>query len=83
MAQRFTEFLRAKPLFQALNNAIVHEADRWLLWFPVGLGFGVALYFLLPFEPPLIPGLVAVGLGLVGMVVGRWHGNGTLCALSL
>lgn len=38
------------------------ESDRWFLWSPVLLGFGVTLYFGLPFEPPLWAALVALGL---------------------
>jgi len=29
------------------------ERDRWPLWLPVGLGVGIAVYFGLPFEPPV------------------------------
>ena len=28
------------------------ERDRWILWIPVLIGFGVAIYFGLPGEPP-------------------------------
>ena len=28
------------------------ERDRWILWIPVLMGFGVAIYFGLPGEPP-------------------------------
>lgn len=28
------------------------EEDRWILWFPVALGLGIALYFSWSFEPP-------------------------------
>lgn len=42
-------------------RALAGERPRWLLWVPVGFGAGVALYFALPFEPPLwaAPGLAA------------------------
>src|SRR5262245_27641091 len=38
------------------------ESDRWLLWFPVSLAAGIAVYFGLPSEPPLWSGLAAVGV---------------------
>ena len=34
-----------------LPNAIAAERDRWVLWLPVGLGFGIAVYFSLHAEP--------------------------------
>jgi competence protein ComEC len=38
-------------LRDALGNILRQEAERWVLWLPVALGGGVALYFALPFEP--------------------------------
>ena len=38
---------------------LLRDRERWPLWLPVGLGAGIAIYFALPFEPPL-------GLGGVG-----------------
>jgi competence protein ComEC len=29
------------------------ERSRWMLWLPVAMGLGIALYFELPSEPPL------------------------------
>lgn len=42
-------------------RALADDRPRWLLWVPVGFGAGAALYFALPFEPPLwaAPGLAA------------------------
>jgi competence protein ComEC len=34
-----------------LRNLLSQEAERWVLWMPVALGAGVAVYFGLPFEP--------------------------------
>ncbi len=34
-----------------LAAALLAERERWPLWFPVGLGVGVGLYFLLRAEP--------------------------------
>ncbi|ODN71159.1 ComEC/Rec2 family competence protein [Methylobrevis pamukkalensis] len=48
-------------------------AGRGFLWLPVALGGGIALYFLLPFEPPpatfVAAGLVTVAASLVA----RWR----------
>lgn len=36
------------------------ERDRWALWLPAFLGFGVSIYFALPTEPP-----IGLGIGLL------------------
>jgi competence protein ComEC len=41
------------------------ERGRWMLWLPVALGLGVAIYFELPSEPPLWLGPAAAGAGCV------------------
>ncbi len=43
------------------------ERSRWMLWLPVALGLGIAIYFELPSEPAvwLGPALAAAALGLV------------------
>jgi competence protein ComEC len=46
-----------------LRDHLLAERERWILWLPVGLGFGAALYFALPREPPLWLG--AAGLAPV------------------
>jgi competence protein ComEC len=38
---------------ERLGALVAAERDQWLLWAPVGLGVGVAIYFALPEEPPL------------------------------
>lgn len=45
------------------------ERGRWVLWLPVALGLGIAVYFELPAEPPLWlgPALAAMALLGVGM----------------
>ncbi|MBY0462072.1 MAG: ComEC family competence protein [Alphaproteobacteria bacterium] len=35
-------------------NCLNAEVFRWFLWWPVGMGAGIATYFTLPFEPHLI-----------------------------
>jgi competence protein ComEC len=49
-----------------LASLLAAERDQWLLWAPVGLGTGVAIYFGLPDEPPLWLGPV---LALCGMLL--------------
>lgn len=40
-----------------LISSFFHDFQRWPLWLPVFLGFGISLYFSFPFEPPLWWGL--------------------------
>ncbi|MFN3401397.1 MAG: DUF4131 domain-containing protein, partial [Ferrovibrio sp.] len=47
---------------------LLAERDRWFLWLPALLGGGVAVYFLLPVEPRLLPlrlGMAAAVLALL------------------
>lgn len=37
---------------QYIRGSLQQERERWILWFPVLLGTGVAMYYSLPFEPP-------------------------------
>jgi len=37
----------------AVRKLLEGERDRWILWAPVALAAGIALYFSLPAEPPL------------------------------
>ena len=46
-----------------LRAQLLAERERWLLWLPVGMGVGIALYFGLAREPPVWLG--AAGLALV------------------
>ncbi len=66
------------------------DRERWLLWFPVGVGIGVAGYFSLPFEPGMAPGIsllvLAMAVGLMGWVRLRQGRAGTglvIAALAL
>ncbi|TCS64178.1 competence protein ComEC [Varunaivibrio sulfuroxidans] len=42
------------------ENNLSAESDRWILWFPVAMGVGIAGYFSLPGEPPFWVGPVAL-----------------------
>ena len=56
-----------------LLNALLEERERWLLWLPVPLALGIAFYFSLPVEPPMLAGPVAIA-----MLVAIWapfHAN--------
>lgn len=45
-----------------LWERLAAERERWILWLPVGVAVGVALYFTLPVEPPGYAGLFFVGV---------------------
>ena len=54
---------------ERLNDQFRYDRSRWFLWFPVLLGFGIALYFALPAEPgtawlaaPVFPALCLLWL---------------------
>jgi competence protein ComEC len=40
------------------------ERGRWMLWLPVAMGFGIAIYFALPSEPPMWLGPVLAAAGV-------------------
>ena len=57
-----------------LRTALLAERPRWWLWTPVGLGLGIAGYFLLPSEPPVwLGGAGLLGLAPLGLLARR-HG---------
>ncbi len=49
----------------SLGEILAAERDRWILWLPVALGAGIAAYFSLANEPPLLTGAALVGGALV------------------
>ena len=51
---------------------LLEERERWFLWLPVGLGFGIMWYFALPAEPPVLAGIAALLL-LAAALAGRWR----------
>ena len=62
---------RILPVWLAagLTEQFNAERERWVLWLPVALAIGVAIFFWLPAEPPLwlAPLWLALGLALVGL----------------
>lgn len=50
-----------------ISAVLADERDRLVLWLPVFLGLGIAVYFALGAEPPLWIGAAAVGL--IGLAV--------------
>lgn len=58
-------------LLARLTAPFLLESERWLLWFPVFLAVGIAVYFGLPVEPPLWSGLAALALLMIGVLLWR------------
>ncbi len=54
-----------------LAEQFLGERERWVLWLPVALALGVALYFSLPAEPPPWLALLWLGLALSLVLAGR------------
>ncbi|HEY0835840.1 MAG TPA: hypothetical protein VGE72_18195, partial [Azospirillum sp.] len=54
-----------------LLERLLAERDRWALWVPVGIGFGIACYFALPTEPSGWSGGAAVAAGAAVAWIGR------------
>jgi len=44
--------------YPAVLERLAAERERWVLWLPVGIGLCIALYFLVPAEPPIALGLL-------------------------
>jgi competence protein ComEC len=61
---------RAGP-FRALSAALAAEGDRRILWLPVFFGGGIAVYFALPAEPPLWPGIAVACAGALAAILLR------------
>ncbi|MBS0274411.1 MAG: ComEC family competence protein [Proteobacteria bacterium] len=76
--------------FDALENTLQQEAERWVLWLPVALGAGIALYFALPFEPSsrlalpfLLSGLLVAVVAFAGESVPARLGLGLVAAFAI
>jgi competence protein ComEC len=52
---------------------LLAERERWLLWLPVGMGAGIALYFALPIEPPAWLGATGLLLALLLLSWSWWR----------
>jgi len=47
-------------MLSRIKEILYAEQPRWELWLPFSLASGIAVYFLLPFEPPSYLGLILV-----------------------
>lgn len=57
--------------FGRLQAALGAEQAQWFYWLPMALDAGIAAYFLLPFDPPLPTGpLALVGVLLNTLLAG-------------
>ncbi|MGB4057608.1 MAG: ComEC/Rec2 family competence protein [Alphaproteobacteria bacterium] len=58
-----------------LFQELARQKPRFFLWFPVFISVGIAAYFSLPAEPPLIMGGAAViaSLAVMAIVTGAWR----------
>ena len=61
-------------LLERLNLQLEAEHDRWFLWLPVLFGTGIAFYFLLPTEPPLLMAVLPAAAALALYLAGRRMG---------
>lgn len=66
-----------------LAEQLAAERERWVLWIPVGFGFGAVVYFSLRSEPPWWSGLAAVGLAALLLAGLRRRLAGAVAALGL
>jgi competence protein ComEC len=48
-------------------NPFFDDRSRWFLWWPVGMGIGISIYFALPYEPSFTHILALLGTGLVAV----------------
>ena len=81
-------FATTSPIKLWISNLIhsfFEEQSRWILWWPVGMGLGIAAYFYCKFEPTftqtLIP-LILTALAVVATIFKR-HQNPSLFLISL
>jgi hypothetical protein len=74
---------RELSLLGLLRRNLEAEQDRWFLWLPVMFGGGIALYFLLPFEPWTVAATLPAAAALaVHLVLGR-NGLAALATAAL
>jgi competence protein ComEC len=58
---------------ERLGGLLADERDQWLLWAPVGLGIGIAVYFALAEEPPFWLGPALTGGAVMAAYLCRRH----------
>jgi competence protein ComEC len=51
----------------------IEDRSRWILWWPVGLGSGISIYFSLPFEPSFYCVFLTLLLLLFGLGCARYY----------
>jgi len=74
---------RLPGLVSRLGAALAAEREQWLLWAPVAVGAGVAIYFALPSEPPLWLGVFVTWFGGIAVLVLRRGSGWPILALGL
>ncbi len=67
----------------AATATLAAERDRWALWLPVALGFGIAVYFSLPAEPPITLGPAAAVAAALAWWFVRRRGLAAIAALAV
>lgn len=74
------EGTRTGGLRERLALWLEGERERWLLWVPVALGAGIALYFALPREPGLVSALAPAA---AIAIIASWARGATLPTVAL
>ena len=64
-----------------LVGEFLAERERWALWLPVALGFGIGIYFALPLEPPLWLGAACAAAFALASVATAWAWPGRRTAI--
>ncbi len=70
-------------LFQSTISDASKEAPQRILWGPVGMGIGIAIYFYLPKEPPLAYSVIPLILSTIVFALWRRHSWGRFIAWPL
>jgi competence protein ComEC len=60
-----------QSILQTVFKPLLDERERWVLWLPVFMGLGVALYFTGHAEPDLWPASLAFGVLLISAILAR------------
>jgi competence protein ComEC len=74
---------RALRPFLALKETFAAEGERRILWLPVFFGTGIALYFVLTFEPPRWAGLLATAIAVLLVIALRRRAAWRAAAIAL